>query len=52
MQHQYHIQAATFRPNRSRMVGQPEVMARIGSAEITSGLPVIREESIRNHCVI
>jgi len=28
----------------SRVVGKPEVMARIGSAGITSGLPVIRPE--------
>jgi hypothetical protein len=27
------------------MVGKPEVIARIESAEITSGLPVIRQES-------
>jgi hypothetical protein len=29
----------------SRVVGNPEVMARIGSAGITSGLPAIREQS-------
>jgi hypothetical protein len=28
------------------MVGKPEVIARIGSAEITSGLPVIRPGSM------
>jgi len=35
--------ALPFEPSRdnSRVVGKPEVMARIGSAGITSGLPVM-----------
>ena len=33
------------RPVIFRLVGHPEVMAQIGSAGITSGLPVMRPES-------
>jgi hypothetical protein len=34
-------------PINSRMVGKPEAMARMGCAEITSGLPVTRSEWIQ-----
>ena len=37
-----------FASDLFRMFGKPEVTARIGSAEITSALPVIRQDRRQN----